>query len=92
MPDQNQVVIPSGNQGPISGGPATQEMSMRASAACSTSSGYLVFNTQTEGWKVFPSEIKAKAISRSQPHYRLFPVWERGVDSKFINFVKWAVS
>lgn len=65
---------------------------MPATADSGSPSSYLVFNTETGNWKVFPSKVKALVVNRSANHYRMFPVWERGVDSKFIDFVHWAVA
>ena len=65
---------------------------MAAKADSCAPSGYLVFNTITEGWKVFPSKVKAQVVNRSGDHYRMFPVWSNGVDSKFLDFVRWAVA
>ena len=65
---------------------------MQANSQCSAPSSYLVFNTATGNWKVFPSKVKAQVVNRSGDHYRMFPVWSNGVDSKFLDFVRWAVA
>lgn len=66
---------------------------MSAAASSSTPSGYLVLNTETEGWKVYPSKGEALSLTRKWPQLRMFPMYGKfDVDEKFLNFARWAVA
>lgn len=66
---------------------------MPANADSSKPSGYLVLNTESEGWKVYPSKGEAIALTRKWPQLRMLPMYgEFDVDEKFLSFARWAVA
>jgi hypothetical protein len=55
--------------------------------------GFLVLNTETEGWKMYPTRSEALSLCRKFSQLRMFPVWgEFEVDRKFLDFARWAVA
>lgn len=65
---------------------------MSAYHASSEPDAYLVFNPETDGYRVYESEAKAMIVSRQRPQYRLFPIWGQEVDEKLLSFVRWATA
>ena len=66
---------------------------MTAKTDSRTPSGYLVFNTSTGGWKVYPREGDAVALTRRWNQLRMFTIYGKPeIDDKFIGLAKWATA
>ena len=66
---------------------------MTAKAESSNPTGYLVFNPDTDGYKVFPNEATAYALCDQRPSLRVFPMWGTvDVDEKLLGLIRWAVA
>ena len=56
-------------------------------------SSYLVLNTESDGWKVYPTKGEPLALCRKFSQLRMFPMYgEFEVDKRFLDFARWAVA
>ena len=53
--------------------------------------GYLAYNTESGGWRVYHSRVRAQQLRRRKTSIRVYPIWgDLVVDDDLLRFVRWA--